>query len=105
MFGCAGLAKYGPSPEEVMTRSDSLSLSSYSSWLLTPPALDVRATVCRLEGAPGRATLLRRGRGSCCTRKPVVTISSLFADDSEEDEGCELISIHESEAKKLALES
>jgi hypothetical protein len=32
-----------------------------------------------------------------------VTISSLLADDNEEDEGCELISTHESEAKKLVL--
>lgn len=89
------LAIYGPSPEEVMTRSDSLSLSSYSSWLLVQPMLEERAIMCSADGAPGLATLLRRCRGSCCTRSPVVTISS-FADDSEEDEGCELISTHES---------
>lgn len=55
--------------------------------------------MCNAEGAPGLTTLLRRCRGSCCTRRPVVTISSL-ADDSEDDEGCELISTHESGAKK-----
>lgn len=37
---CCGIA--GTSPEEVMILSDSLSLSSYSSWLLSVPRLEVR---------------------------------------------------------------
>lgn len=92
---------YGPSPEDVMTRSDSLSLSSYSSWLLVPSASEARVVMCSVEGAPGLTTLLRLRLGVCCTRKPVVTTSSL-AEDKEEEDGWELISTHES-AERLPM--
>lgn len=46
-------ATTGPSLEEVMTLSDSLSLSSYSSWLLVPPRLCV-LTMFICVGAPVR---------------------------------------------------
>ena len=76
-----------------MMRSDSLSLSSYSSWLL-PAVLKVR-------GGPtyGEDTLLlkrRRRRAFACTRRPVVTTSSVAAEDSEDEEGCDDTSIQDS---------
>lgn len=52
-----------------------------------------------VEAAPGLTPLLRLRLGFCCTRKPVVTTSSL-AEDKDEEDGCELISTHESEEKK-----
>jgi hypothetical protein len=85
--------------ELLRTLSDSLSLSSYSSWLL-PAALD---------GRPG--SRMPRAMSSCkCLRRrwrrmfeswriwsPVVKISlSPPADDRDEEEGCEEISTHES---------
>lgn len=77
-----------------MTRSDSLSLSSYSSWLL-PPALVGRSDMSACVGARDRRRRLRRLFESCCTRRPVVTISSV-ADDKDDEEGCEETSIHDS---------
>ena len=74
-------------------RSDSLSLSSYSSWLL-PAVLKDR------DGPTyGEDTLLfkrRRRRAFDCTLRPVVTTSSVAAEDSEDDEGCEDTSIQDS---------
>lgn len=43
---------------------------------------------------PGTRRLLRE-LGSCCTRKPVVTISSPM-EDKEEEDCCEDISTHDS---------
>lgn len=73
--------------ELVMTWSSSLSLSSYSSWLLVP--------VCKGCEAPGCALLRLRVSDTWCTRRPVVTISSP-REDSEEEDGCEDISTHDS---------
>jgi hypothetical protein len=76
--------------ELVMTRSSSLSLSSYSSWLLV--------LVCRASRlmCDGPATLRRlRELGSCCTRRPVVTISSPI-EEREDEDGCEAISTQDS---------
>jgi len=78
-----------------MILSDSLSLSSYSSWLL-PPALEARGPIWMCIGPFCRSRLRRRALESCWTRKPVVMISS-FADDKEEDEGCDDSSTQESE--------
>lgn len=71
--------------ELFMTRSDSLSLSSYSSWLLP-------AVLIRREGMlpEGRFCVRRRRRivlESCWTRRPVVTTSSAAAEESEDDDG------------------
>lgn len=82
--------------ELLKTRSDSLSLSSYSSWLLPGPLwgagerslIDPTEVPCRDE---------RRLRRLGSTRRPVVIISSLVvADDVEEVEGCDETSIQES---------
>lgn len=48
-----------PSFEDVMILSDSLSLSSYSSWLLVVPALGARLVMLRCDGAPCRNLRLR----------------------------------------------
>lgn len=76
--------------ELVITRSDSLSLSSYSSWLLVPACL-VSTAMTEVTGALRR----RRGMASCWTRSPVVTISSPM-EEREEEEGWEDISTQES---------
>lgn len=76
--------------ELVMTWSSSLSLSSYSSWLLVLVCLGSRMT------CTGPRTALRlRARGSCWTRRPVVTISSPIELNEEED-GWEEISTQDS---------
>ncbi len=81
--------------ELVMMRSDSLSLSSYSSWLLVPVALK------RRMGSPGGRGSLRSKRRllrpcwSTCTRIPFRSRSSA-AEEREEDEGWEAISIQDS---------
>lgn len=79
-----------------MTLSDSLSLSSYSSWLLFPPAFVTRCPVPMLNWPP---PLERLGRlwmfESCCTVRPVVMISSA-AEESEAEDGPEPISTHDS---------
>jgi hypothetical protein len=77
--------------ELVITRSDSLSLSSYSSWLLVPVCL-VSMVMYDVPGALRR----RRGMASCWTRSPVVTISSPM-EEREEEEGWEDISTQESD--------
>lgn len=82
--------------ELVMMRSDSLSLSSYSSWLL-PAALRLRI------GAPGGSgpfRLDRRLRRPCWSkrsRRAFGSVSSAAAEDKEEEEGWEDISIQDSE--------
>jgi hypothetical protein len=81
--------------EELRTRSSSLSLSSYSSWLLVLVCLAARP-IC--EGAWTRRRL--RVLESCATRRPVVTISSPI-EESEEEEGWEDISTQDSD--RLAL--
>lgn len=53
--------------------------------------LDARFAMLRFDGAVRRLLVL----GSCCTRSPVVITSSL-TDESDDDEGCEEISTHES---------
>jgi len=82
-----------PSFEEDNTLSDSLSLSSYSSRLL-PLALGGRVPTfkCKVEEAVRR---LLRVVESYWTRRPVVTTSSV-ADECEDDDGREDISIQES---------
>lgn len=65
--------------ELLKTWSSSLSVSSYSSWLLVPSFRAARAS------CDGRLAPLRRRR-SFCTRRPVVTISSPM-DESEDDDG------------------
>ena len=40
----------------------------------------------KFEGAPGLSVLLRLCRGSCCTLRPVVTMSSLIDDKDGEDD-------------------
>lgn len=85
--------------EEVMTRSDSLSLSSYSSWLLPPPPTPV--LVVRYPVPITNCPVLRERRlllcrfESCCTLKPVVIISSA-TEESEDEDGLEPISTHDS---------
>ena len=82
-----------------MTRSDSLSLSSYSSWLLLPPVAAVILCPVPMENwPPPRERLFGRlcSVESCCTVRPVVMISS-FTEDREVDEGPDAISIHDSE--------
>ena len=79
--------------ELVITRSDSLSLSSYSSWLLVPACL-VSTAMNEVTGALRR----RRGMASCWTRNPVVTISSPM-EEREEEEGWEDISTQESDRR------
>jgi hypothetical protein len=86
------------SVELVMTRSSSLSDSSYSSWLLVAPPCDA-----------GWPTIKEPGMGCCCrdrlrlggykllpTLNPVVTISSPI-DDNDDDDGCEDTSTQDSE--------
>lgn len=89
-----------PSFEDVITLSDSLSLSSYSSWLLfPPPALVTRYPVPIRNWPVLRERLRRRWRlESCWTLSPVVMISSA-AEDSEEEDGLDSISIHDSERR------
>lgn len=82
--------------EDVMTRSDSLSLSSYSSWLLPPPPLVARYPVPMTNWPVLRARrLLLCTLESCCTLRPVVMISSA-AEESDDDDGLESISTHDS---------
>lgn len=83
--------------EDVMTRSDSLSLSSYSSWLLFPPAAEILYPVPIENWPPPRERLFCRLCifESCCTVRPVVMISSV-AEDKEVEEGPDAISIHDS---------
>lgn len=83
--------------EDVMTRSDSLSLSSYSSWLLFPPAVVILCPVPIENWPPPRERLFCRlcSVESCCTVRPVVIISS-FTEDKDVDEGPDAISIHDS---------
>lgn len=85
-----------PSFEEVMTRSDSLSLSSYSSWLLPPPALVALYPVPITNWPVVRARRRRCKLESCWTRRPVVMIS-LSAEEREEEDCREAISIHDPE--------
>lgn len=82
--------------ELLITRSDSLSLSSYSSWLLVPACLVSRAR----DDAPG-ALRRRLGVDSCWTRSPVVTISSPI-EEREEEDGWEDISTQESSSALMA---
>src|SRR5690349_20522904 len=85
-----------PSVEDVMTRSDSLSLSSYSSWLLFPPALLTLCPVPIENCPPPLARLGRRWRlESCCTVRPVVMISSA-AEERDAEDGPDPISTHDS---------
>lgn len=85
-----------PSLELFMKRSDSLSLSSYSSWLL-PAALRLRI------GAPGGRgpflfkRRLRRPSGPKRSRRAFGFVSSAAAEDKDEEEGCEETSIQDSE--------
>lgn len=79
--------------ELVIIRSDSLSLSSYSSWLLPVVLVD------RICGPWGSDTVLvkrRLLRGSCCGRKAGGTTSSVAADEREDEEGREATSIQDS---------
>lgn len=99
--GLRMLSSGNPSFEDVMTLSDSLSLSSYSSWLLVPPILGALLVMFKWVGAVGRNRRLRRAFESCCTRRPVVTISSAI-EESEEEDGWEEISIQESTVKLSA---
>lgn len=80
--------------ELVITWSSSLSLSlsSYSSWLLVPVCL---VSSPMGDGAPGCILRLRRVFESFCTRRPVVTISSPI-EDREDEEGCDDISTQDS---------
>ena len=93
------------SVELVMTRSSSLSVSSYSSWLLVAPLW--------LAGWP---TINEAGMGRCCccdrlrlggyellpTLRPVVTMSSPM-DDRDDDDGCEATSTQDSEFAGISL--
>jgi hypothetical protein len=72
------------------TGSSSLSLSSYSSWLLVLLCLFPNV-VC--DGPAAR--LRRRGLGACDTRNPVVTISSPM-EESDDEDGSEDISTQDS---------
>lgn len=81
-----------------MILSDSLSLSSYSSWLL-PPRLRSRGAVYRWSMVARRCRRRRRVLESCWTRSPSVMISSAI-DDSEEEDGWEETSIHDSMRKQ-----
>jgi hypothetical protein len=79
-----------------MTLSDSLSLSSYSSWLLFPPACETLCPVPMENWPPPRVRLGRLCRfESCWTVRPVVMISSV-AEESEADDGPDPISTHDS---------
>lgn len=91
-----------PSFDEVNTRSDSLSLSSYSSWLLPPPALAARYPVPMTNWPVLRARRRRWRLESCWTRRPVVMISSLV-EEREDEEGPDAISIHEPVYQTLEL--
>ena len=90
-----------------MTRSSSLSVSSYSSWLLVAPPC--------VEGWP---TIKEAGIGCCCccetcdrlrrggyevlpTLSPVVTISSPML-DKDEDEGCDATSTQDSGVSEIS---
>lgn len=100
--GCTSCLR-GESPtcsfEEVITLSDSLSLSSYSSWLLLPPPARWLTPVWK---RPPRSRLFLLYRfESCWTVRPVVTISSV-AEDREDEDGLELRSIQDSRATMLA---
>jgi len=94
--GCTSCLR-GESPtcsfEEVITLSDSLSLSSYSSWLLLPPPARWLTPVWK---RPPRSRLFLLYKfESCWTVRPVVTISSV-AEDREDEDGLELRSIQDS---------
>ena len=83
-----------------MTLSDSLSLSSYSSWLLLPPPTLVTRWPVPIWNPPrGRLCLLCRFE-SCWTVSPVVMISSA-AEDSEDEDGSDVRSIQDSGYVKL----
>jgi hypothetical protein len=85
-----------PSFEDVITLSDSLSLSSYSSWLLFSPAFETLCPVATENCPPPRARLGRLCRfESCWTVRPVVMISSA-TDDREAEDGQDPISTHDS---------
>jgi hypothetical protein len=83
------------SVEIVITGSSSLSLSSYSSWLLVLLCLFPNV-VC--DGPAAR--LRRRGLGACDTRNPVVTISSPI-EESDDEDGSDDISTQDSARWKL----
>ena len=72
--------------ELVMIRSDSLSLSSYSSWLL-PATLARRTATPRGRGSLRPRRRLLRPWLSYCTRTPVGPASSAAAEEREEEEG------------------
>ena len=83
--------------ELVMIRSDSLSLSSYSSWLLPPVALRRRSGI---PGAAGPVLTNLRLLRPCwpnCTPRARGLVSSAAAEEREEEEGWDETSIQDSE--------
>lgn len=93
------------SPELVRKWSSSLSVSSYSSWLLEAAAPTAAA------GSASRWLLLLAGRRWLCasrrcrepTLRPVVMTSSPM-DESDDDDGCDDISTHDSNAREDGVE-
>lgn len=81
--------------------SSSLSLSSYSSWLLLAPD----EVACRLSCERPRCDKrrLRRAWEACRTRRPVVTISSVLVEERDEDEGCDESSIQDSRGSDVSV--